>query len=101
VNEPVVELSIVSKLTQGGKTEVSAFDRPKLHSLNRQVTPRRRLVESFGYPLVNDFAAVHDIDVVGELATEIEILLDEQDRHTGGIAQIADGPRPMSLMIDG
>ncbi len=41
---------------------------------------------------MNDLAAIHDVDIVGKLAAKIEILLDEQDRHAGGIAQVADCP---------
>lgn len=40
---------------------------------------------------MDDPAAIHDVDVVGKLAAEIEILLDEEDGDAGGIAQVADG----------
>ena len=49
--------------------------------LNRQVLPHFGLVEVLGRAGVDDLAAVHDVDLVGELAAEIEILLDQQDRR--------------------
>ncbi|QTK80690.1 hypothetical protein AT6N2_C3204 [Agrobacterium tumefaciens] len=52
------------------------------------MSPRFRRIQRFGQPLMHDLAAVHDVDVVGKFAAEIQILLDQQDRHAGGIAQI-------------
>ena len=39
----------------------------------------------------HDLAAVHDREVVGQLVGELEILLDQQDRHVAALAQIDDG----------
>src|SRR4051794_5549333 len=48
-------------------------------------------VENLRFSLEYDLSTVHDVDVVGQFTAEIEILLDEQDCHAGGIAQVADG----------
>ena len=56
----------------------------------RQVPTRLSGVERFSRSFMHDFAAIHDVDVIGKLAAEVEILLDEQDGHAGGVAQMAD-----------
>src|SRR5260221_7893319 len=40
--------------------------------------------------MANDLAALHDREVVGELAREVEILLDEEDRHVAARGELAD-----------
>lgn len=42
---------------------------------------------------MNDKAAIHDVDLVGQIAAEVEILFVQQDGDAGRIAQIADGAR--------
>ncbi|EGE57968.1 hypothetical protein RHECNPAF_3500017 [Rhizobium etli CNPAF512] len=65
---------------------------------NGQVTTSLRRIEAFGKSFMHDLAAVHDIDVIGKLPAEVEILLDEQDRHAGGITQVTD--RPADILDD-
>ena len=38
-------------------------------------------VKRFGDTLMDNFTPIHDVDLIGKLPAEIEILFDEQDRH--------------------
>ena len=46
---------------------------------------------SRGVPAYDDRAAIHHDEAVAELAGEIEILLDQHDRHVAELAQVGDG----------
>ena len=52
---------------------------------------QRAFVERIAVAGIDDGAALHDREMVGELAGEVEILLDQQDGHVAARAQIADG----------
>src|SRR3712207_288951 len=41
--------------------------------------------------MLDDLAALHDHEVVRQITSEVEILLDEQDRHVLAPAQVGDG----------
>ena len=43
-------------------------------------------------------SAIHDVDVVGDLAAEVQILLDQQDRHALLVAQ--ELQRPADILDD-
>ena len=75
-----------------------AYPHGEATASHRQVAPGRRRIQRFGHALVDDFAAVHDVDVIRKLAAEVEILLDQQDRHAGAVAQVAD--RPADILDD-
>ena len=48
-------------------------------------------VEGLAGARQHDLAAVHDREIVGQLVGELEILLDQQDRHVATLAQEGDG----------
>src|ERR1700751_3013533 len=50
----------------------------------------RRLVHICLAAGVDDGAAVHDGEIVAELAREVEVLLDQHDRDLAEVAQIGD-----------
>src|SRR5437667_199624 len=59
----------------------------------------RRLVHGIARARKDDGTAVHHRKVVSQLAREVEILLDEDDRDLSQVAQIGDGAR--NVLDDG
>src|SRR6195256_2958995 len=58
---------------------------------NRHGALEHRLVHGLAGARIDDRAAVHDREMVAQLAREVEILLDQHDRDLAEIAQIGDG----------
>src|SRR4030081_3737039 len=58
---------------------------------NRHGALEHRLVHGLAGARIDDRAAVHDREMVAQLAREVEILLDQHDRDLSEIAQIGDG----------
>ena len=52
----------------------------------------------FAGSLHHHFAAIHHHESIGEIAGELEILLDQQDRHVAALAEIID--RAARLLAD-
>jgi len=48
-------------------------------------------VEVGSFPMMDNFAAVHDENLIGEFPAEIKILLDQQYGDPGALAQEPDG----------
>src|SRR6185437_10036577 len=55
------------------------------------VAPHGLGIEGLAGSRHHDLAAVHHREVVGELVREVEVLLDQQDRHVAALAQEGDG----------
>src|SRR5690606_7499792 len=55
--------------------------------LHHEMTTHLRQIEIAGRSRMLDLAAIHDVDVVGDLATGIEELLDQQNGHALFVAQ--------------
>jgi len=51
--------------------------------LNRQMASCFWRFKHLGRTIQNDFAPIHDVDMISEFATEIEILFDQQNGHPG------------------
>ena len=58
---------------------------------DRHVTAHGLGIEGLARARHHDLAAVHHGEVVGQLVGEVEILLDQQDRHVAALAQEDDG----------
>src|SRR5205085_11824885 len=59
--------------------------------LERERAPERAFVHIAPRAAVDDRTALHDGEMIAELAGEVEILLDQHDRDAAEIAQICDG----------